>query len=84
MTIREWIEMAPLEIREELQSVPVLNFLRQHRNNCFQLIGSHDGSISESCKQLFQRGYESMHELIESLEGTQRPPNPYNPYDNDN
>jgi len=81
LTIREWIEVAPLENREELQCVPVMNFLREHRNSRFQLIGMHDGSMSEECKELQRTGYKAMDELIQALVAKTRPQAEYNPYE---
>lgn len=66
--IQKWIEQAPLPIIDELRSVPVMNFLRNHRNHRFQMIGAYDGAMSEDCKELNRIGYLAMDELVKSLE----------------
>jgi hypothetical protein len=81
MTIREWVESAPPEVREELQCVMVMNFLRQHRNTRFQMIGMYDGSMSSECTELCRTAYKAIDELVTALHETRRPPAPYNPYE---
>jgi hypothetical protein len=68
MTVTQWVLLAPSDVRSELQSVPVMNALREHRNNLFQSPGAYDGAMSEECKSLIRTGYAAINELIAALQ----------------
>lgn len=66
MTITEWVASAPQEILGVFQSVDVRNELRRWRGRRFQMIGKYDGSISDECRQSFQRDYDALSEFLEA------------------
>lgn len=76
MTIREWVNLAPDGIRAALQSVPVMNFLREHQNQTFQMIGSYDGAMSEECKESFRKDFEALSEFLDALKCSDSSPAP--------
>jgi hypothetical protein len=59
-TTTEWMNLAPLEVRQLFDSVPLLNALRDIRNRSFQSIGAYDGAITKDVKQLYQRDYDTL------------------------
>lgn len=66
MSITEWVASAPPEIMEVFQSVDFRNKLRRWRSERFQMIGKYDGSISDECRQSFQRDYDALSEFLEA------------------
>jgi hypothetical protein len=64
---RDQLDQERTRLRIALSSVPVLNFLRQHRNKLFQMQGAYDGAMSKDCKELFRAEYETINKLIVEL-----------------
>ena len=48
-----WLESMPEEARTVFNGVHWQTFLKQRRNESFQMIGQYDGAMSEECKQAF-------------------------------
>ena len=67
MSIPEWVDCAPLDVKKWLTSVPVLNFIRAERNQLFQMTGRYDGAMSSECKEAFQKQYLAVNGILAAL-----------------
>ena len=54
--------------RVALDSVPVMNSLRTHRNQYFQMQGAYDGAMGDECKELCRQQFNAIDSLIRELE----------------
>ena len=54
--------------RVALDSVPVMNSLRTHRNQYFQIQGAYDGAMGDECKELCRQQFNAIDSLIRELE----------------
>ena len=66
--LRKWIRSAPEEIRECLLSAHLMCFLKERRSEAFQMQGRFDGDMSDGCKKLFAKEYETLTAILEELE----------------
>lgn len=66
--VRQWVKQAPPTIRQALQSVPMMNSIRQLRNARFQMPGAYDGAMGEDCKKMMREEYEALDEFVKALE----------------
>ena len=65
--IAEWVNTAPQSITNVFRSVPMLNLLREHRRNLFQMTGAYDGAMSPECTERFRDAYKAINELIDAI-----------------
>lgn len=64
-----WMQSAPPSVRAAFCNVPLQNFLREHRNCCFQMTGAYDGAMSETCKDAFRSHYAVLSAMVAAFEG---------------
>ncbi len=72
MTTKEWLDAAPQEAVEWLNSIDTIRFLHDQRNKAFQMPGMYDGAMSQACKELSQSQAHWIGEVIEWRENNQQ------------
>lgn len=67
MNVTEWINAAPEDAKDWLQSIAVINFLTAERNKVFQMARRYDGAMSTECTASFNRQHVAVNEMLAAI-----------------